>query len=402
MKELWLFTRQYPTGRGEAFLEAAIDVWRRHFQRVLVLPMYEGEGRTELPEGVEHRRLWEDADAFKPMPMLVSLLRVHEVMALLAKRGDGWRSDPRLAGLAQNHARQLLYKAAAVERLLMPGHDPRRVVMLSAWMEDWVNVLGLVKQRVPGMHFATMAHGWDLFEQRRSEGLIPYRAAQMEWVDQVYCIARSGMAHLAGRHPQHASKLRLAHLGTPDRGAAPWAPDPVLRLVSCAYLRAPKRVADIAAALCRVQRPVRWTHFGDGPDRAALEAVVAQRPAHVEVRLMGNVPHGEVMRHHASDPADLFIHLSAQEGVPVALMEAASFGIPLVANEVGGVAEVLTPDAGTLLPADTGPEALATWLDSDAPQAWCHAEARAQVRAAWQRGFDASRNFGDLAEALKG
>ncbi len=400
MKELWLFSRQYPTGRGEVFLSTALEVWRSCFSSIRIFPMYAGEGRVEPPEGVSVEHLWTEEEAYQPISLTASLGRFPEIMALARRRGDGRFTNPGSIGQAQNHARQLLRKADAVQRQLMSRYDPERVVMLSVWMEDWVNVLGLVKQRVPGMHFATLAHGWDLFEQRRAEGVIPYRAAQLEWADMVCCIARHGKAYLEARHPQHAARLFHTPLGTPDRGVAPWAPDPVLRVVSSAYLRPPKRVQDIAAALRLVKRPMHWTHFGDGEGRAELERAIKDLPGHVTVQLMGHVEHGELMRFYREQAVDLFLHLSAQEGVPVSMMEAASFGIPLVANDVGGVGEVLSPDTGTLLPADTSADALAVWLDSEAPARWCDPKARAQVREAWRQGFEAGANFSRLAGLL--
>ena len=37
MKELWLCTRQYPKGRGEAFLQHALPVWKKQFSRVVAV-----------------------------------------------------------------------------------------------------------------------------------------------------------------------------------------------------------------------------------------------------------------------------------------------------------------------------------------------------------------------------
>lgn len=400
MKELWLFTRQYPSGRGEAFLTAAIDVWRTRFTKVVVLPMYRGEGSAALPADVELCELWPMAQAFTPLSLTDTLRRGAEVMALLHDRGDRLAERFKGLGAAQNHARQLLHKAAVVERELMPHYDPARVVVLSTWMEDWVNVLGLLKRDHRGLRIATMAHGWDLFAHRRASGTIPYRSWQMAQVDAVCCIARSGLEHLAAKYPHHVAKLNHTPLGTVDRGAAPWAPDEVLRVVSSAYLRPPKRIHDIATALKQVQRPLRWTHFGDGPLRPVLDSAVQGMPPHVQLRLMGNLPHEAVLHHLATEPTDLFVHLSDDEGVPVAMMEAASVGIPLVANAVGGVPEVLVTGAGELLPAEAGAEELAAWLNGDAPARWCTTDARAGVRDTWRKGFAAATNYGRLADLL--
>jgi glycosyltransferase involved in cell wall biosynthesis len=267
-------------------------------------------------------------------------------------------------------------------------------------MEDCVTMLGLVKELHPDLRFATLAHRSDLFPERRATGRIPYRDWQMAQVDRVIAISHDGVRYLQERFPKHAHKVSLAYLGTPDLGPAPWSPASTLRIVSCAYLRSPKRVDLIARALARVRRPVEWTHVGDGPDRDALEGSVSRLPGHVRVRLMGNVPPPRLMDWYRANPVDLFLHLSQHEGVPVALMEAISFGIPVWASDVGGVSELLAPDAGLLLPADIDEQRLAALLDGPTSAQWCTAAARSGVRRWWQGHFSAERNFARMLALL--
>ena len=46
---------------------------------------------------------------------------------------------------------------------------------------------------------------------------------------------------------------------------------------------------------------------------------------------------------------DLFINLSTSEGIPVSIMEAYSFGIPAIATNVGGTAELVSNKNGRLI-----------------------------------------------------
>ncbi|MDX9752075.1 MAG: glycosyltransferase, partial [Flavobacteriales bacterium] len=245
----------------------------------------------------------------------------------------------------------------------------------------------------PRLRYAVMAHGSDLYTERHANGRIPYRAWQVRQADRVICIARHGADYLRARFPAHAGKVEVAHLGTMDHGPGPWAPADALRIVSCAYLRPPKRIHLLARALAQVRRPVHWTHFGDGPDRSALDEAVAALPPHITVDMPGNVVPEEVIAWYRRNPADLFVHLSGHEGVPVAMMEAISFGIPVWANDVGGVAELLRPPAGKLLPADIDPARLAALLDGPEADHWRQAEVRRDVRAYWQEQFSAEANF---------
>jgi len=51
----------------------------------------------------------------------------------------------------------------------------------------------------------------------------------------------------------------------------------------------------------------------------------------------------------------LFINTSSSEGIPVSMMEAQSFGIPILAMDVGGVREIVGPQTGRLLQQDDPP-----------------------------------------------
>jgi glycosyltransferase involved in cell wall biosynthesis len=55
--------------------------------------------------------------------------------------------------------------------------------------------------------------------------------------------------------------------------------------------------------------------------------------------------------------ADAWLYTSAWDGVPSQLLEVGLTGVPVVASDVGGTSEVLSPDDGWLVPGDAGPEA---------------------------------------------
>lgn len=52
---------------------------------------------------------------------------------------------------------------------------------------------------------------------------------------------------------------------------------------------------------------------------------------------MGNVKNSEIMAYYANESVDCFITTSESEGAPVSIMEAMSFGIPIIGTDVGDV-----------------------------------------------------------------
>ena len=75
---------------------------------------------------------------------------------------------------------------------------------------------------------------------------------------------------------------------------------------------------------------------GEGEDRARLEARIRAYGLEERVKLFGFMPANEVLRGF-----DVFALPSLKEGLPYVLLEAKAAGLPIVANRVGGVGEIL-------------------------------------------------------------
>lgn len=75
---------------------------------------------------------------------------------------------------------------------------------------------------------------------------------------------------------------------------------------------------------------------GEGEDRAKLEQHIKEYGLEERVKLFGYLPASEVLKGF-----DVFALPSAKEGLPYVLLEARLAGLPIVANRVGGVGEIL-------------------------------------------------------------
>ena len=68
----------------------------------------------------------------------------------------------------------------------------------------------------------------------------------------------------------------------------------------------------------------------------------AERSLHsTEFHLMGNTANSEVMRRYGKMNVDVFVNVSENEGLPISIMEATSFGMPVIATDVGGTSEIV-------------------------------------------------------------
>ncbi|MGM9479720.1 glycosyltransferase family 4 protein [Roseateles sp. NT4] len=138
-------------------------------------------------------------------------------------------------------------------------------------------------------------------------------------------------------------------------------------------------LASLAASHPQLQLAIA----GEGPERAGLEALIAQHGLVGRVKLLGSIGHAELARWYAA--ADLFVLPSSREGLPNVLLESLACGTPVIATAVGGIPEVLAevPEAGELLRERSVPaiaEAVQRWLARDVDRA---AVRRAASAYAW-------------------
>ena len=102
-----------------------------------------------------------------------------------------------------------------------------------------------------------------------------------------------------------------------------------------------------AAGLLKENAPqLRFFIAGEGPCRTDLETRISEAGLEDRFRLLGN--RGDVDR--LLNAADLFVLYSDTEGMPVSLMEAMSAGVPCIASDLEGIAQLIPNERfGTLI-----------------------------------------------------
>jgi glycosyltransferase involved in cell wall biosynthesis len=112
------------------------------------------------------------------------------------------------------------------------------------------------------------------------------------------------------------------------------------RFLYVGNLEKPKRVDTILRAFAKARTAdASLTIAGNGTLRAGLEALASELDIADSVRFLGSLPHEEIMPLMAR--ADVFVHCSDHEGLPVAIVEAIQSGLPVIAAGVGGVLDLV-------------------------------------------------------------
>ena len=140
---------------------------------------------------------------------------------------------------------------------------------------------------------------------------------------------------------------------------------------------------------------------GDGPDRARLEASLKESPFAHRVHWIGAVKHPETAGYFAA--ADLFLYPTFRiEGLPNAIVEAMSAGLPVVATDRGGIrSAVKNGETGILLAAssaDTVADAIGHLLQDSAQMSSMGEKARKRALA----HFDVRTQVARLLQNLCG
>ncbi len=389
-RTLVLFTSTFPFGHGETFLESELPVLARHFETVVVHP-------AAARAGAPFRSIPSNAIVGSPISPQSSI-RKKWLTAVNIARHRALRGD----FLQSNVLRSRLRLSAC---LVAAGYD--------RFMRDWLATTdtklddavfyfywgrgpayGIEELRSKtNNRIVVRLHGYDLFEDRNA-GYIPLREQVFAGADKLCSVSEAGRRYLAERYPAHAAKMMVSRLGTNDHGEGHFAPDDArLTIVSCANLVQLKRIPLLAEMLSGLpKRSIDWHHFGDGADRHNVEQHVAGFAPHVRATLHGQRANAEVIDFFRTHHVDAFISVSETEGVPVSIMEATSFGIPVIATDVGGTAEILTQEGAVLLPPQFSRTEFEAAIESVAVMSKDR-ELRNNIRDHWRQVAHAETNY---------
>lgn len=322
-------------------------------------------------------------------------------------------------GRYNGERKRILIKAFAVslrlsELLLAQMEDvleDEPLILYAYWMYIPAIVGALIKRKYPKAKLISRAHSYDIYEYRANQSYLPFRKFIFDSADAIYPISQSGYDYLKSSYDYlNMNKVKVHHLGTLDKGLnAKKKEGEPFRIVSCSSISPIKRVDRILEALSLLDKetlakrsPIEWVHFGSGEELEDLKAQANKKLANLPIKadFKGHVPNSEIYRYYQENHIDLFLNASIIEGIPVSIMEALSFGIPVIATDVGGTAEIVhSGKNGLLVKADFSNEdyAKAILMMMDLAPAE-QAIYRKRARDFWEKEFQATKNYKNFVE----
>jgi len=283
-----------------------------------------------------------------------------------------------------------LQEAKAWEEILKQ-FDPKDTIIYTYWYEQQANALTVLRAqgKLP-FKWVSRAHGYDVDKRQRVENLIPFRHWMLKHApDDLVSISNFGANVFKN---DYSAAVKIAKLGTPDLGlGAEPIENNALSLVSISNIIPLKRVHLIIDILSKTKSSITWTHYGDGPIAEVLNW--NNLPENIQLIRKGHITHERLLEELKTTPFDLMLHFSEFEGIPVSIMECMSLGIPVMACDTGGVAEIVNDENGWLLPVNLDFVQVAKTIDYLAENRGLLQSKRDLARQTWEKEYQAKVNF---------
>jgi colanic acid/amylovoran biosynthesis glycosyltransferase len=349
-------TARLPHGTDEAFIIPEIRQLVRGGHEVLVVPR---SPRGVILHGSELLNQSHREAIFSP-----GVLKSAAMTALAAPRRTVEAIRPLLASRSF---------AVAIKNLAVVPKALWLADLAVRWNADHIHchwlgttatmaMLASARSRVP---WSLTAHRWDIVENN----LLAAKAGSASFVR---FISQDGLRMARSIGMGQSGNARVLHMGVAvppavDRRAGPG------RVVLC-----PARLVEVKGHRYLLkawhilqQRGVRGELWlaGSGDLRPQLEALCGTLGLGNSVRFLGAIKHSELLKMYEDGAVSAVVLASVDlgdghhEGIPVALIEAMSYAIPVVATAAGGTPELVTPRTGLLVP-PADPEALADAIES--------------------------------------
>ncbi len=394
MSKLFLFTNSFPCNRAlEHYIEHEMPFLAKNFEKIYILPASYGDIEIPVPENVEILNFYSK-EFYKGgglafvlnTPLLFSLLVYEFFNTKLGKWY--WLSKLKTSILLLNNA--IESSKALHEILKSKDLEKEDCVFYSYWFYQSSIILSMAKRKGFVKGFISRGHQGEIYEEREPEKSL-FKNTKLRYVDKLYLISEHARRYLTERYPNHVSKYKLAYLGVEDNGTNP-SEKSVFTIVSCSKFAPHKRIHLIVEILKELEFEYEWYHLGYIPEEEQSKFVKSLSANTLKrVYFEGDYPNSKVLDFYRTKHVDLFLNTSSVEGLSVAVMEACSYGITLMATDINGTAEIVTGKSGYLLPLDFDPREAAKIVNQ------LYADSKFQKRSGARQlfldTFDSSKNF---------
>jgi glycosyltransferase involved in cell wall biosynthesis len=257
-----------------------------------------------------------------------------------------------------------------------------------------------LKSYHPELKIYSRIHGFDLYKERHPIQYLPFREKIINKLNGLFPISQQGIDYLYKNYNLSKNKnIHLSYLGT-QRGRlnSHISKDGKLRIISIAYVSKVKNIELLLEALSLLDIEFEWTHIGDG-NEIYFNEIIEQAYLRLNKKkgtfnFLGNLSQEQIHHFLSSQIIDVFINTSHSEGIPISMMEALSYGVPIIGPNVGGIPELLDDSVGILLKKQpTAIEIAQAITEFEILHEEIKLEYRINCINKWERKFNSDKNL---------
>ena len=388
---LYFFTSSFPYNKSEQFIETEIKYLSKSFSKIVIIPLYSYQSKIK-------RNIPSNCQVLKPIitsrwqHYFIGLfgfksLKVYFTDFITNKvyKNRNWLIDI----VADFCTTNTILHSNILSNIVKEINDGD--LMYFYWGKGLANLIPFMS--TTKAFKVVRFHGGDLYDCNYG-GYIPIHKNIIKGADLSVFISKHGQNYLTTRYSDLSINSVVSYLGSEDFGVSKRSEDGIFRLISCSNVISIKRVHLIYETIQQISDyTIIWTHIGDGPEFSSLQEKTRYTRENVKINLLGRVANQEVFDFYNNNYIDVFINVSSTEGLPMSIIEAISFNIPIIATDVGGTSEIVCSQTGILLTENPDCNEILRVIEQ---VRLSHFE----PRLFWEKNFSAEKNYENFIKTL--
>ncbi|MCP4177777.1 MAG: glycosyltransferase [bacterium] len=388
-KSILIFTNRTPFSEKKSFIEDEIRILSKEYDKIFIFPYSKGEVKYHLPENIKIVNLFLNNIYNRNNTLKKNGLTIINILLKeLFTRNLSFKNYKYIISWLL----RFIDLSYTVEKWIK-DNNLTDVLCYSYWFTDWAIILAILKKNKIIKNFVSRAHSYDLYERKEGPMYIMFRHFQLKQIDRLFLISNNGLNYIKNKYPKHKNKYKLSYLGTmKHKKPPPENKESKPIIVSCSSMNNKvKRIHLIIEALHEINIPLKWVHFGSGTYFEEIKSLSKNLPSNIDVELKGYQQNSKIMTFYENTYISAFLNVSESEGLPVSIIEAISFGIPIIATNVRGTPEIVNNKTGILIPKNFKVKELRNTIENIIinNNNW----ARTKIRKFWHMNFNAEINY---------
>ena len=363
---LVIITNNYPLDMGEPYLEDELLITYKAFNKIYIIStdkhvrslnkdiffVPQNAEKVLLPLSkmrIKDRIKWSyklfSLECFKEVFWIFVKYRIKDIALVLKVF---------ISSVLNGH----YFKSILEKELLKKGVNINDSILYSYWTSEITYGLIKMKKKFPDAKIISRSHGWDLFFERNTPMYLPLRRYMIQGCDKYTTISETGKKYLISKlNIKDIHSIKVSKLGVRDqKNRIEFESSSIIRIVSISIIQTVKQLGLLVDSLQLINDyKIEWLHIGGGALFNNFTEEVKEKlegKINISYKLVETLPHYKVIKIFSQKTFDFLINTSCSEGLPVSMMEAMSFSVPVIGTNVGGVSEIISDGInGYLLPA---------------------------------------------------